>query len=289
MPKSISAEVLAYSENPQGAQVLTVLATYPRFIHSEVMTHRVFERNGASSRAIPVLKTLKEVWLNPACPVRWGAANKGMTDKGPLPDWRAKLCRRLWLTARLPIIAFVWIMMKLGLAKQVSNRLLEPWTWMTLVITATEWENFYRLRISEYAQPEIKELALRILEAHAAATPKKLAEGDWHIPFDETGRPLLLEERLKIATARIARTSYLNFYGKNDIDADIKMTDKLYTDRHFSPFGHCCRAENDKDFHAHLRGFSPHRKVLGGDTYDQGGFDPKALLEELGNGESQVV
>ena len=65
--KKIEAKIIADSINPQGDRIITYLLTYPHFIHSELMTHRMFSRNSASSRAIPLKKMIKMVeegWCN---------------------------------------------------------------------------------------------------------------------------------------------------------------------------------------------------------------------------------
>jgi hypothetical protein len=287
---AIEATILADSVNAaNGRRLTTFLLKYHRYIHSEMLTHRVFERNSASSRAIPTAKLLGEVLRDPAMPVRWGKMNKGMQDAGPLPRGTAAACRALWRLARYPVLGLVWVMLKLGLAKQVANRLLEPWCWMTVVLTGTEWANFYRLRVHKDAQPEICELATKMLAAHAASTPKALRPGDWHLPFirdEDVKRWTDLSDRaylLRLATARCARTSYVNFYGKDDPAEDAKLHDRLRANGHHSPFGHCARAEAEDRFFANLRGYTPYRKVLGGDTFDGAEpFDPKSLSAELG-------
>ena len=53
-----SARILLDSLSPSGARLTTMEVRYPRFIHSEMMTHRVFSRNAASSRAIPIKKMI---------------------------------------------------------------------------------------------------------------------------------------------------------------------------------------------------------------------------------------
>jgi len=181
---------------------------------------------------------------------------------------------------------------------------------MTVVLTGTEWANFYRLRVHKDAQPEICELATQMLRAHSASAPRLLQPGEWHLPFvrqedekrwEELSQDVRVawasqspDDRtrglrdgtpyfLRLATARCARTSYANFYGKDDPAEDAKLHDRLRVNGHHSPFGHCARAEADDRFYANLRGYTPYRKVLGGDTFDGGaGFDPKALASELG-------
>ena len=69
--KKISAEIVADSVNEHGNRITTMLLTYPRFIHGEVLTHRMFSRNSASSRAIPFEKMYKMVAEDPFIPIAW--------------------------------------------------------------------------------------------------------------------------------------------------------------------------------------------------------------------------
>lgn len=291
----ISAEVLADSACvATGARVTTFLLKYPRYIHQEVLTHRVFSRNSASSRAIPVPKMLSEVLRNPAVPLRFGAAKKGMQDGGPLPAGKAKLARALWLLARYPAVAFAWLLYKLNVHKQVSNRLLEPWLHMTVVLTGTEFKNFYKLRYHSAAQPEFRALAEKMLRAHAASVPRRLGVGEWHLPFLLTNGehwthgafPVWAESDVSLAlkrcTARCARTSYVNFYGKDSADDDCRLHDNLSRSGHWSPFDHCCQATGDGAFCGNMRGYKPYRKFFPQETWDDNApFDPAALLAEI--------
>lgn len=287
----IQAEVIADSvSRATGRRLTTFLLVYPRYVHCELLTHRVFARNSASSRAIPVKTVLKNVWREPALPVRWGRTKKGMQDGGALPRSAAALCRQLWLMARYPAMATAWAMVKFGLHKQVANRLLEPWSHMTVVLTGTEWKNFYRLRYHPAAQPEFQALAQRMLEAHAAGRPRTLNPGDWHLPFsrdsDWLGRndsPAEMERVLLArCTARCARASYVNFYGKDSEADDLRLHDDLMKNGHWSPFEHCCRAEAEDKFFGHTRGFTPYRKTFPRETWDDGApFDPAALLADI--------
>ncbi len=161
---------------------------------------------------------LKNVWNDPVVPIRWGRTKKGMQDGGSLNPSAAYFCRLLWLWARFPAMLAAWLLVKLQLHKQVANRLLEPWSHMTVVLTGTEFVNFYRLRYHKDAQPEFQALAGAMLRAHAESEPKTLKVGEWHLPFasgadrrDAVGVELLLRR----CTARCARTSYVNFYGKD--------------------------------------------------------------------------
>lgn len=276
----IKAEIIADSLNSvNGRRATTFVITHQRFFHAEVLRHRVFEFSVASSRAIPTKKILRDVIKNPALPSRFGKKNKGMQDAGSLSNTRTFLARSVWNLARWPVVAATYSLEKIGVAKQITNRLVEPWVWITCVVTGTQWENFYRLRLHKDAQPEFQELAHKMLIEHAKSDPVVLNPGEYHIPFYNNKDERMIES----ATAKCARASYLNFHGKNDLDDDRRLYKILLSSRHLSPFGHTCRAEEKDEFNGNLRGFTPYRKLLdGGDSYDNDSlFDPRLLLEEL--------
>lgn len=283
----IEATIVADSVNAAGRRVTTFLLVYPRFLHSELLTHRAFGRNAASSRAIPVATMLRNVWNNPAIPYRWGRMKKGMQDGGPLPNSTTAACKALWLLARYPVMFAVWLLVKIGLHKQVANRLLEPWSHMTVVVTATEWKNFYRLRLHKDAQPEFRILAEKMLWEHVNSKPIKLGEDGWHLPFwrdedDGINNCTQVGVAVKRCTARCARTSYVNFYGKDSVEDDYRLHDDLMKNGHWSPFEHCCQASPEDRFFGHLRGFIPYRKFFSGENRDDGTpFDADALWAEL--------
>ena len=56
-----SARVLLDSVSPGGVRLVTMEVRYPRFIHAEFMTHRMFSRNAGSSRALPIRKMIAAV------------------------------------------------------------------------------------------------------------------------------------------------------------------------------------------------------------------------------------
>lgn len=238
------AEIIADSISPGGSRVTTFVLTYPRFIHSEVMTHRVFSRNAASSRAIPIDKIIEQVRTNPAMPIRWGKNGKGMQDHGRFEDETDIMaCELNWRAAAIRAVESAIVLRDAGLHKQIVNRVLEPFVWMTTLVTATEWENFYSLRLHKDAQPEFQHLAHLMLKEYLAHSPQVKDWGEWHIPFgDKMPEDADLATQLKIATARAARISYLTFDRNHSVDKDIELHDALASSGHWSPFEHACRA-----------------------------------------------
>lgn len=179
----ITAKILAYSIAPNGQMIVSWELEYPRFIHGELMTHRVFSRNAASSRAIPVSAMIQAVLDNPAMPIHWGRNQPGMQAKEELGTFRKKAAKKMWKLAAKAACKLAAAMNKIGLHKQASNRILEPFQTMKTVMTATCMDNFFWLRNHEDAQPEIKELARLMWEALEGAIPVHLHPGDWHTPY----------------------------------------------------------------------------------------------------------
>ena len=154
MNKKINAQIVANSVNPQGNKITTFLLTYPRFIHGELMTHRMFSRNSASSRAIPFKKMVEMVEEDPFIPIAWQKDHKGMQGSEYLTDKESiNNCIAYWLECRDWAINGAKGLNddKLeGVTKQLCNRLLEPFMWHTVLVTATEWDNFFELRMPCY-------------------------------------------------------------------------------------------------------------------------------------------
>src|SRR5690606_38587141 len=224
-----------------GVRLTTVEATFPRIILAELNTHRMLSRNSASSRAIPVKKRIKAVLSCPFVPEAFGANKAGMQAGAKLGGWKARFARWTWVLAAYAACAFAWVFSKLGVHKQWANRLLEPFSWHTAIISATEWQNFFNLRCHPDAQPEIRRIAEMIRDAMAANEPVPLAEGDWHLPlieacdFEAVEQTLqegesfyvLWERLVKTSVGRCARVSYLTHDGRRDIQADIALCDRL--------------------------------------------------------------
>lgn len=239
-PAPYEAAVLADSVSPDGVRLTTLIATMPRFVLAEFNTHRMFSRNSASSRAIPVRKRIEMIRDNPFIPLSFGKNKSGMQSTEEL-DGGAQIAARVeWLRALEMAVKSAEVLRDLGVHKQFANRILEPFAWHTVIVTATEWANYYALRISEYAQPEIRRVSEAMRDAMDQSNPFELYPGEWHLPlvgFD--GDEELSEmEKVKVSCARCARVSYLTHDGKRDVDADLSLFDRLYNAGHMSPFEH---------------------------------------------------
>jgi thymidylate synthase ThyX len=176
--QKISAKVIADSINHNGDRMTTMEIEYPRFILAELNTHRMLSKNSASSRAIPVKAMHEQIKASPAEPVYWGKNQAGMqaTD---ITD-----AKFIWQRAMQDALHWAWALSdRVGLHKQIANRITEPWMLMKTVISGTEWKNFFWLRDHPDAQPEIAELALKMRLAMDSSTPQLLNPGEWHVPY----------------------------------------------------------------------------------------------------------
>ncbi len=262
----ISAKIIADSVNELGDRLTTFVLVFPRIVLAEFNTHRMISKNSASSRAIPFDKMLKMVKENPFIPIKWMKEHKGMQgsdyfENNDIIKSENDLLQ-LWLLARDKAVESANQLSQYGLTKQVCNRILEPFMWHTVIATGSEWENFFALRAHGAAEIHIQKLAYEMLNVYNSSTPNILSPGQWHIPFgdqfDDERIDKLMPEiqpaslnwymemmdaiKVKVATARCARVSYLNFEGKDDYEADVKLHDNLLTMGHFSPFEHCAKA-----------------------------------------------
>ena len=244
----ITAKIICDSLNPQGNRLTTYVLTYPRFILAEFNTHRMLSRNSASSRAIPISKMISEILKNPAYPVSWGQNQKGMQARTQLSKHNQWLAEKVWVASCYCSCGFAWLLNKIGVHKQLANRIIEPWAHAVTIASGTEWDNFFALRTEEGAQPEFRDLALKMQSLYHENKPKSTGWGEWHLPFSDKYvlENLGLENLLKITVARCARVSYLNFEGDLDFKKDYALHDRLLKEGHFSPFEHAAQAGETK-------------------------------------------
>lgn len=264
----ISAKVICDSVNPAGDRITTGLMTYPRWIHCELMTHRMLAKNAASSRAIPVEKMIAAVRENPAMFEQYGAANKGMQAQESMPDELRGQFMEDWTKVgqQCAFFAELW---KGSAAKQMVNRALEPWAHMTIIITGTDWHNFFALRAHPDAQPEFQVLAYRWLDAYLKSEPVKMGWGDWHLPMIPPTEELKVdtgkqwdELARKISVARCARVSYTRHDQVKSVEDDIALHDRMAASSHWSPFEHQAISVEADHYFGCYHGWRPYRKYF---------------------------
>jgi thymidylate synthase ThyX len=302
---SFDAKVLADSRSPAGHRLTTLEATFPRFVLAEFNTHRVFSRNSASSRAIPIAKQLRRVLEEPYVPVEFGSNQPGMQAGPALSGERRDAAEAEWLRARDDAVRRVLHLIAapdafsadddllenlqrveaairdksrpaewLNVHKQVANRLLEPFMWHTVIVTATEWDNFWNLRCHPDAQPEIRLVAETMRNAMEASEPEEPAEGEWHLPLvrpEDREQVGSIEDLIKVSAGRCARVSYLTHAGRRDLDADIQLHDRLLESGHMSPLEHPARPLTEgelaeSEWSGNFRGWHSYRKTIAGEA-----------------------
>lgn len=323
---TIKATVIADSENEYGNRLTTFLLRYPRWIHAEGRTHRQLSigenevedgwydpktpslmadpnlsRNASSSRAIPVSKLIKDVIDDPAIPMFWGENQKGMQagkenkkgvymntfgDEG-MVHWSREMA---WLQARDYAIHAAEAFSDAGYHKQLVNRLLEPFSHINVVVTATEWSNFFALRRHKDAEPHIKLLADRMFDALDASSPVTLKHGEWHTPFvgdddldaileyfRENHIPVerMQDYKIKLSVARCASTSYMTVDGQPmTLQRAVSLYSRLLGAQpiHASPTEHQGTPDRGNLYreggwekmnkHGNFKGFIQYRKTL---------------------------
>lgn len=283
------AKVVCDSIGPNGKRLISVELRYWRAIHAEFMTHRDRARNAASSRAIPFYKTNAEgkpiakcsysfAKDDPFFPEFVGTEQKGMQSGGELQEPNRTQFLQLVEQGRDFMLDLCLKMVETGAHKSLVNRYMEPWLYITVITTATEWKNFARLRVHPKAEKHFQKVAAQCMDAIAASKPRELEAGQWHMPYlreesdladlrnmdiDEmaaalksrTNVSLTVDWLKRISAARCARLSYMTHDGRRDIREDMRLFDtlihpKLEADRdddviHASPLEHVAEACHD--------------------------------------------
>lgn len=316
----LQAEVILASSTALSPNIYTIRGRLPRCIWPEVLTHRVFGRNGRSSRAVPVKRMLEEIRTIPFTPWHWGKNQKGMqafeeqntpvelddvlfNAKDQELEWVSQTMSNqdAWLSARDSAVEHAEAFMKAGYHKQIVNRLLEPFMWIDVVMTATDWHNFAWLRQHEDAEPHLQDWARLLSEAIYSCDIQELSDGDWHLPYityeDRTAVQSIAAvyaEQIsilrKISAARCARVSYKLFDGSNpSIEEDLDLYQKLVGNSriHASPMEHqatpderkilyyskihadmgCLETWKRPELHGNLTGWIQHRKLIPGERW----------------------
>lgn len=232
-------------------RLTTMELYYPLIIHAQLMTHRMFSRNAQSNRAMPVNKVLEQVRNNPAMPSRWGKNQAGMEDAGEHDesvdtigmgmeeDFLSK--KRAWKEAAQVASGYSEAFSEAGYHKQVANRLTMPFQYIKVIVTATDFSNFFSLRLND-ADPTMMELAGMMHEAILSSIPKELKSGEWHLPYisnEDLAEGWNYSQLRRMSAARCARVSYNNHDNSApNVGKDLELAHKLLKDGHMSPFEH---------------------------------------------------
>ena len=240
-------------------------------------------RNASSSRATPTKKLHKQILADPARPLHLGKNQSGMQAETEITNaGERRVVYSLWNHAMRVALRCANEMVELcGLHKQIANRIVEPWTHMNVVVSATDWLNFFALRCHPDAEPHFRALAWRIADVYFGSNPQPIPMGSWHLPYlDPDAMTLDIETQKKISAARCARVSYKLFDGSNpDAAGDIALYEKLLSGLltggqepgHMSPLEHqATPLESAEERSGPFRGWMQHRKEIGGEnmTFD---------------------
>ncbi len=274
----MEVHIIRDSISPRGIRLPTIHARYWRAIHSEVMTHRVFSRNARSSRAVPSVTLLEEDIFVP----HFMANKPGMQATEELDPLVLQDFQEEWRHLAEVTRAQVRSWQKRGMHKQWANRPLEWFGWIDVLITSTDWENFWQLRLDKGAQPEVRLLAEKVLEVMHRSYPTQLKPGQWHLPYitKDEEKHFEIADLLKLSTARCARLSYKPFDGQANIEAEFERYRKLVVSRpvHASPAEHQATPDRffDRDrglprwehpeLHGNFYGWKQHRKLIANES-----------------------
>ena len=222
---------------------LEMYSEFENFVANGIIVHN--SRNASSSRAIPTTKMLEQIRSNPAMPIHWGKNQAGMQAREELSEIEIDVVKSDWNYASKRMAEIATLMSEMDLHKQIVNRILEPFQWIKVIVTATEWDNFFKLRLHKDAQQEIQELARCMKTAMDESIPVELQPGEWHLPFvdladfDDSGDPIT--EAIKCSVARCARIAVLKHDGTHpSIEDDLKLYNRLVgsSPEHASPCEH---------------------------------------------------
>jgi len=274
--------VLADSINIAGNRLTTLLLRrFPYALLQEPATHRLLHQDGldeplagdinpftrwvsrstASSRAIPIERAIQRTLEDPYVP-RFTKAAKGMSGaEVEDPEFQAQ-AEAIWRQALGEAVERVRQLSALGVHKQDANHLLKPWMRIPILVTATEWQNFFSLRTAKPCHPGFRQVALEMQKALQTSKPKLVEPGGWHIPFGEGLDEHPLSVRLRVAAARAARISYATHDGVYSLERDLDLAARLLADGHMSPFEHAAQALSEPLPQANLRGWRSVRTAI---------------------------
>ncbi len=268
----ISATILADSISVAGKRLVTLDLTFPMFVQPQVLRHRAFSFSVQSTRAVPLREQIRRVREEPCVPLRWGAAQKGMVAKEELSMEDEARARGDW-TYLARYVSFFVEDHFMNAHQEVAARLLMPFQWCRMIVSATEWDNFFALRIDPHAQAEVRLLAEAIRDAMATSTPRQLGYDEWHLPLiddedrawaDDRSENRLEENQLLclISAGRCARVSFLQHDGTRNPARDLALAKKLSGDAHWSPLEHQAAPLADPNERSgNFVGFKQHRKL----------------------------
>lgn len=262
-----SVEILADSITVVGARITTFAASYWRFVHPTVAAQHELSTSTASHRAIPLPRMIADVQHSPAMPVYWGRNQSGVVAPEELEDFEIRRCRKEWLRCRDEAVKTAQLFDQIGLHKQHANNILEPYAWATVIITATDFDEFFETQCSGAAQPEMQILAVEMRRLRHFASPKILAYGDWHVPL---ARPSDAQCGLSAADLRLVAAARIARFVSDGPDGtayapirDFARARRMIAERHLDPFEHIAEAHPQNTFRSrNLTGYTQLRALI---------------------------
>jgi len=206
-----------------GNRITSYLLTVPQIIVKELLRHRMFSFSSSSMRAIPFNKVLGDIRENMFVPLAFQSHHSGMQGSEYLMGEESEKAKQQWIESGLRACEEAERLYNLGVTKQLCSRIIEPFGYAKILITATEFENFFELRCPNYiagvkegqdkyrsrkdvlkdfayedasedfwrnintsqAEIHIQALTEAMWDARNESVPKELKEGEWHIPFSD--------------------------------------------------------------------------------------------------------
>lgn len=274
-----ACKVIEDSLGPSGCRMTTLAVTYPLGVHWDFIRHNLLSCSAgldagvdafdvahsvASNRAIPTNVYLGRVADEPAGPEFWGLNQPGMVASKEATGWRLVLGKTLWFLPRWVCLLSAWCLAKLGFHKEIVNWLVFPWTWVTQVVTATEWSNFDALRIHPAARAEMRKIAAMMRDARAASIPRKLKAGEWHLPYvsDLERSELSAEQACYVSSARVARVSTGKLGLRHGYGVELEKGRQHVRHGHFSVTDHQAEALPAAERVANFYGFRSFRSTI---------------------------
>jgi hypothetical protein len=277
-----TVKIICDSITTEGNRITSIECSYPRYMHPQMLRHRLLSRNVNSSRAIPVELMVKQVETDPVMPSYIGKNKAGMTAEEEIAGIDRLVALNAIRQLSYASVRCAKTLEKIGVHKQTVNRYLEPFLQVHEIITATSWQNFFDLRLTKSTQPETKDVAAKIKLALESSTPDELDYGMYHLPYINSGmrQHARIEQLLFVSAALCARLSYSTYdHGKRImkmidnaqsasvwVEDQIGFAKRLLADGHLSPFEHQATPANPNEWHHNFYGWKSHRFILTGDA-----------------------
>lgn len=266
--QEVWAEMVCDSVSPHtGRRITSAVVRLPRIVLAELNTHAALAKNSASSRAIPTATFRQRVLANPYIPWRWPINGKGMVPKEyAAPDsWRSRFATFAWKGGLVVASLAHRLLERIGVHKEIANRLLEPWMWTEVLVTATDWDGFFAQRCHPAAADGVRAAAtvLRaLLETHQPT------ETTLHLPYVQKHEDGDMRTLFMASARRCRRVSYMRqgVVVSLEEDAAAGAEGLLENPPHLSPYEHAAMALPTNDRHAKFSGgWKSGRHIFGED------------------------